>query len=218
MPKATHAESQLERKDERGALHAFVSRPILLAFAAISLASSITYSQTGFSLPLTLSASLGPASPTFLAVLMSLNAVTVIVLSIPITRLLRSFSPLACMAISALFYVVGFGAYSLPLDRLGFMAATFVWTLGEITASTNMGVFVARHTPENWRGSFQSFMGVFFSGGWSIGPLMAGPLLASGGPGAIWRVTVGICVFWGVACLAVDAWDRRLMRAAGIRP
>ena len=215
-PATTHAESHLERKDERGALHAFVSRPILLAFAGIALASSITYSQTGFGLPLTVSAALGTAAPTFSAILMSLNAVTVILLSIPIARLLRSRSPLFCMALSAIFYVVGFGAYAFPLDRLGLMAATFVWTLGEITASTNMGVFVARHSPENWRGSFQSFMGVFYSGGWAIGPLMAGPLLKAGGPAALWKVTAGICVAWAMACLVVDAWDRRLLRAAGL--
>lgn len=215
-PAVTQAESHLEHRDERGALRAFLSRPILLAFALISLASSITYSQTSFGLSLTLKAYRGDGAAAFLAIMMSLNAVTVIALSIPTARLLRSLSPLVCMAISAVFYVLGFGAYSFPLGSLGLLLATFTWTLGEITASTNMGVFMARHTPENWRGSFQSFMGVFYSGGWAIGPLVAGPLLMAGGSGLLWKVIAGACACWGVACLWIDAWDRRILRAAGL--
>lgn len=215
-PAETQAESHLERRDERGALRAFLSRPILLAFAAISLVSSITYSQTSFGLSLTLKAYRGDGAAAFLAIMMSLNAITVIALSIPVARLLRRRSPLMCMAYSAVFYILGFGAYSFRLGALGLLLATFTWTLGEITASTNMGVFMARHTPENWRGSFQSFMGVFYSGGWALGPLVAGPLLKAGGPGLLWKVIAGICACWGLACLRVDAWDRRILREAGL--
>ncbi len=215
-PALSHAESHLEVRDERGALRAFLSRPILLAFAAISLVSSITYSQTSFGLSLTFKAYRGLEAAGFMAVAMSLNAVTVIALSIPVARLLRRYSPLLCMALSAIFYILGFGAYSFRLGDLGLLLATFTWTLGEITASTNMGVFMARHSPENWRGSFQSFMGVFYSGGWALGPLVAGPLLKAGGPGLLWKVIAGICACWGLCCLRVDAWDRRILRAAGL--
>ena len=210
-PAAARAETGLERRDERGALHAFAARPILPAFAFISLLASVTYSQTGFGLPLTLSRALGAAAPLFSAYLLSLNAVTVIIFSIPITRLLRSFTPLSCMALSGLFYIAGFGAYALPLGRWGFAAATFVWTLGEIVASTNMGVFVARHSPENWRGSFQSFMGVFYSGGAALGPLLAGPVLSSGGTRTLWVAAAAGCGLWALLALAVDVWDRRIV-------
>lgn len=207
---ATKGESELERQDERGAFRAFISRPILIAFGLVSLLSSITYSQTGFGLPLTLTKALGDAGPRFSGFMMSLNALTVIVLSIPTARALRSLSPMTCFSLSGAFYVVGFGAYAFTSTKAGFALATFVWTLGEITASTNMGVFLARHTPHNWRGSFQSFMGVFYAGGASLGPLMAGPILGTSGPRVLWLATVALCAVWAVLALVVDAWDKRI--------
>jgi MFS family permease len=210
-PKSVHGESSLEKADERSALSAFFARPILLAFGGISLLSSISYSQTGFGLPLTLSQALGEGGPMMNGMLMSLNAITVITLSIPIARLLRSLSPLTCFAISGIFYVVGFGAYAFPLGKAGFALATFTWTVGEIVAATNMGVFLARHSPENWRGSFQSFMGVFYAGGAAVGPLLSGPLLQTGGIRVLWLATAALCCLWALLTIGVDLWDKRIV-------
>jgi MFS family permease len=212
MPAAGAAEAtSLERHDERGALRAFLARPILLAFAGITLASSITYSQTGFGLPLTLSMLFGTDGPRYFGYLMSLNGLVVIVFSVPIARILRYRRPLACMFYSGAFYVLGFALYVLPMGFAGFAAATFVWTIGEIVAAVNMGVFVARHSPANWRASFQSFVGVFGAGGWSLGPLVLGPLIRSGGPVWLWSVTAAGCALWAMACYRVDRWDARIV-------
>lgn len=211
VPRVAHASTSLERHDERGAIRAFLARPILLAFAGISLVSSLTYSQTGFALPLTVSAVFESDGPRILGWLISLNAVLVIVLSIPITRLLRSVSPMTCMAMSGLFYIVGFGMLSFKLGLGGFVVSTIVWTIGEIVASTNIGIFVARHSPANWRASFQSFMGVFFSGGWTFGPLVAGPLIAAGGSSTLWAATAAFCAFWGLCSLFVDRMDKKIV-------
>jgi MFS family permease len=211
MPKVSQASTSLERHDDRGALRAFMARPILLAFAALALANSLTYSQTGFSLPLTVSRVFGPEGPTFFGWLLSLNAVIVIILSIPVARLLRSLTPLACMAISGLFYVVGLGMLGFKLGKLGFGLSTLIWTTGEVIASTNTGIFLARHSPANWRGSFQSFMGFFFTGGWTLGPLLAGPLLAGGGNSLLWFATAAGSGLWAIAAIFVDAWDRKIL-------
>ncbi|HTX73888.1 MAG TPA: MFS transporter [Rectinemataceae bacterium] len=211
MPsRAASAATSLERRDERGALRAFLARPILLAFCALALMNSMTYSQTGFSLPLTLSGSMGASGTTFFGFMMSLNAIVVILLSIPVARLLRSRAPLFCMALSGLFYVVGFGMLSAPLGRGGFVLSTIIWTIGEIVAATNIGIFIAKHSPENWRGSFQSFTGVFFQGGWSIGPLLAGPLVKSYGYHVLWLAVAALCLVWAGGAILVDRWDSRI--------
>jgi predicted MFS family arabinose efflux permease len=202
---------RLERRDERGALRAFAARPILLCYCALALASSVTYSQTGFALPLTLSEALGDAGTAFFGATMSLNAIIVILLSIPIARLLRSRSPLSCMAASGLAYVIGFGMLALPLPKAGFALSTFIWTVGEIVAAVNMGVFVAKHSPENWRASFQSFTGVFLQAGWALGPLAAGPLIAAGGFSALWAATAALCGLWALGAIALDKWDLRIV-------
>ncbi len=209
------AATNLEHHDERGALRAFLARPILLAFAGIALVSSVTYSQTGFGLPLTLSAIFGAEGPRYFGYLMSLNGLTVIALSVPIARALRNRRPLACMFFSGAFYVVGFGIYAFPLGLAGYCAATFIWTIGEIVAAVNMGVFLARHSPANWRASFQSFTGVFFSGGWCLGPLLLGPLMRAGGLSWLWGVTAGTCALWALASWHLDRWDARIVAVPG---
>jgi len=210
-PRLAPASTSLELHDERGALRAFAARPILMCYCALSLAISVAYSQTGFALPLTFSRSLGDEGTAFFGATLSLNAVIVILLSLPLARLLRSFSPLACTAASGFIYVLGFGMLALPLGKLGFALSTFVWTLAEIVAAVNVGVFVARHSPINWRASFQSFTGVFAQGGWALGPLVAGPLIAASGFPVLWMAVAGLCALWALAALGLDAWDRRIV-------
>jgi len=203
----------LEREDQRGALRAFLARPILLAFAGLSLASSVTYSQTSFALPLTVSQRLGEDGPRFFGYLMSLNAILVLALGIPVARLLRPRSPLWCMSLSGLFFVAGFGMLAAPAGRAVLVASTVAWTAGEIVNSVNMGVFLAKHSPSNWRGSFQSFQGLFHQGGWAAGPLAAGPLLGAGegrrGLALLWGAAAAACGLWAFGALALERWDRR---------
>jgi MFS family permease len=205
------AGSNLERRDERGAIRAFMARPILLCYCLLGLASSITYSQTGFALPLTLSKSLGSAGTVYFGAMLSLNAIIVIIFSLPLARALRSRSPLSCYAASGAIYVLGFGMLALPLGRIGFAISTFVWTIAEIVAAVNIGIFVAKHSPANWRASFQSFTGVFLQGGWSLGPLVAGPLIAGAGFPALWSAVAAMCGLWALGAFAMDRWDRSIV-------
>ncbi|MGO8694055.1 MAG: MFS transporter [Rectinemataceae bacterium] len=204
------AATNLERHDERGAVRAFFARPILLAFCAVALLNSVTYSQTGFALPLTLSSTMGSRGTVFFGLLLSLNAILVILLGIPIARFLRARSPLSCMALSGIFYVAGFGMLAFRLEAWGFVVSTVAWTTGEIVAATNVGVFVAKHSPANWRGSFQSFTGVFFQGGWALGPLIAGPVMQAGGALALWLAVAALCAVWAGAALLTDRWDSKI--------
>jgi MFS family permease len=79
-----------------------------------------------------------------------------------------------------------------------------------------MGVFVAKHSPENWRGSFQSFTTVFFQAGAALGPLVAGPVIAGLGQSVLWIATSALCAFWGIGALLLDRWDRRLFIVPGL--
>jgi len=211
MPETAKAATSLERHDERGAVKAFLGRPILLAFMALTLANSLTYSQTFFALPLSLSSVFGADGPRFLGMMISLNAILVIVLSIPITRALRGLPPLVCMSLSGLFYVVGFGMLAFRLPLAGYAISTAVWTVGEIVGSNVFGIFVARHSPANWRASFQSFMALSFGGGNAIGPLVAGPLIAAGGGSTLWTAAAALCALWALATLLVARWDSSIV-------
>jgi predicted MFS family arabinose efflux permease len=207
MPKRSRAGTALEREDSRGALKAFLARPILPAYCGLAALSAFTYSQTDFSLSLTLSDALGDSGPSFFGAMMSLNAVTVIVLSIPIARMMRRRRPLWCMAVAGGAFVLGFGMLAFPWGRAWIAASTFAWTNAEIVQSVNMGVFVSRHSPANWRGSFQSFTSVFSQAGHSLGPLVAGPAIAAAGSGGLWLGAAAICGLWSAGAFALDRRD-----------
>jgi predicted MFS family arabinose efflux permease len=98
-----------------------------------------------------------------------------------------------------------------PLPFWGFALSTVIWTTGEIVSSINMGVFLARHSPANWRASFQSFMGVCYSAGWVFGPLIGGVLLKGGNYALLWLATAVVCLLWALLAFAVDRWDRRIL-------
>jgi MFS family permease len=206
-PARPRAGSDLEREDSRGALKAFLARPILPAYCLLSMLAAFTYSQTGFSMSLTMSDAFGDAGTLFLAKMISLNAITVIVLSIPLARLFRRRRPLWCMGVAGGIYIVGFGMLAFRLGEAWIAASTFIWTIGEIVHSVNMGVFVSRHSPANWRGSFQSFTSAFSQAGHSLGPLAAGPVIGSAGYSVLWACTAAACGLWGLGAVALDRKD-----------
>jgi len=208
-PSRSRAGSDLEREDSRGSLAAFFARPILPCFCVVAALSAFTYSQTGFALPLTISERLGEAGPRFFGAMMSLNAVIVIVLSIPIARLMRDRRPLWCMAVAAGAFVLGFSMLAFPLGSAWIAASTFAWTIGEIVQSVNIGVFVSSHSPANWRASFQSFSSSCSQGGHSLGPLAAGPIIAVLGSSGLWALIAAACVLWGLGALALDRREGR---------
>jgi len=117
------------------------------------------------------------------------------------------------MSLSGLFFVAGFGMLAAPAGRAVLVASTVAWTAGEIVNSVNMGVFLAKYSPSNWRGSFQSFQGLFHQGGWAAGPLAAGPLLGAGegrrGLALLWGAAAAACGLWAFGALALERWDRR---------
>jgi hypothetical protein len=111
------------------------------------------------------------------------------------------------MGLAGAVYVLGFGMLAFRLGLAWFAASTFIWTVGEIVHSVNMGVFVSRHSPANWRGSFQSFTSVFAQAGHSLGPLAAGAVIASAGFPALWLGVAAACGLWGMGAIALDRRD-----------
>lgn len=211
MPKNAHiGNSKLESHDNRGALRAFLSRPVLVMFCFIGLLSSFTYSNTSFLVPLHTKELFGTQGLDLVAQAVSFNAVLVLVLSIPIARLLISLSPLKCMAISSIFYLFGFGMFALPLNMSQYLFATFIWTLGEICNSVNMGVFQAKYTPINYRGAFNSFTGVFYSVGFALGPWLLGSFATQTSIALTWALVSGISVVWGLMAFFLDLLDKKV--------
>lgn len=183
------AGSQKEEEEKAPIHQALLKRPVLLIYSLLVLFSTFVYSQHAFTLPLLLNEVMSLEGAKFFGILMSINAVSVLVLTPILTSRLHRVKPLINMALGHLCYAAGFGmlffSNELPLF---FIISTIIWTLGEILNVINSGVFVANHTPVNYRGRFSAWFGTARSIGHTLGPLISGFILSGIGMKFLWAL------------------------------
>jgi MFS family permease len=168
---------------------------LLLYVIAFTLYNFI-YVQHSFALPLQMNMLFGSQRGTDgYGWLMSINALTVLLMTATVTRLTLLVPRAINMAAGCLFYVAGFSAYAACSSLASFFAATFVWTIGEILLATNGNVFVNQHAGKSHRGRFNSIVSVTTGFGSMLGPYAGGLILASSSYSLLWLVMVGIALF-----------------------
>lgn len=174
---------------EGGLFHALSLRPMLIAYALLFFIYEFCYSQHTFALPLEFSFLFGAdAGASRYGVLMSVNAVSVLVMTPLLTKLTSRFDHVMNMSMATLFYVAGFSLYAAGGGYWLFLFATFVWTNGEILMATNGNVFVNHYAPASHRGRLNGLISVFTGLGATVGPAIGGLLLTGGRYGRLWMV------------------------------
>ncbi|WP_020611062.1 MFS transporter [Sediminispirochaeta bajacaliforniensis] len=171
----------LERPERGTFLSILLRRPQLLVFALLGVCINLIYSQHSFALPLYLDSLFGGAGAAQFGLLMSFNAVTVLVATTLVLGATARFPASFNMGLGALCYLTGFGmlAFVSAFTSFGFFfLSTCIWTVGEILVVTNYQVFVASNTPLTHRGRFNGTMNLSFGIGNMLGPPVAGFFLA----------------------------------------
>ncbi len=170
----------------------FSNRMLVLYVLAFTLYNLI-YVQHSFALPLQMHELFGTQIGTQgYGWLMTVNAVTVLLMTALVTRLTLRVSRSINMALGALFYVIGFGLYAVCTSLVAFLGATFIWTIGEILLATNGNVFVNQHAPSSHRGRFNSLVSVTVGIGSMLGPYVGGLVLSVAGFSVLWIGSVGV--------------------------
>ncbi|MEV4511078.1 MFS transporter [Dactylosporangium sp. NPDC049525] len=185
---------------------------VLFLFAL--LVNGIVYIQGPATLSLHLDG-LGYATAVFGA-LVSLNALTVICLEVPVTRFTQRWQPRTAVAIGMALTGIGLSLWSVEFGIAGLVVATLVWTMGEVVASPSMFAYPAMVAPPHLRARYIAATNVANQIGYSVGPVIGT---------AIWA-GVGGAVFWicgalaAVAVLAVLAGTRTIdtVRASAPAP
>lgn len=176
-----------EEKSEEGTVFAaLLKRPKILAFLIINIFLSFTYTQNVFSLPIMLDYVFGSNGARNYGILISFNAMTVLVMTIFVTNKIRKWHSLSAIAISGLLYAIGFGMitfiHSMPL----YIISTLIWTIGEIMNATNFGVYIANNTPQNFRARFNAVTSLSFAIGAALGTSLMGKYMDILGVKAVW--------------------------------
>jgi predicted MFS family arabinose efflux permease len=140
---------------------------------------------------------------------MMANGLTVVVMTAVVVLVSRHMRSLTAVAVSSLFYELGFGSYwfvgGLPLA----LGATFVWTIGEIPSATNGNVFIAERTPETHRSRVNSVVSLACIASGALAPLVAGPIAEARGSAAVWPFVAACALVSAAYQFVIDRLDRR---------
>ncbi|OAH12881.1 MDR family MFS transporter [Streptomyces jeddahensis] len=128
-----------------------------------------------------------------LGYVLTINAVTVVVLQLSVSKFMDKRNPVASIVVGGLLTVLGMAGFAFAEELWHFVAAMVVFSLGEILIYPAEFAIIDRIAPEDRRGSYfgaQTFaqLGVF------IGPYTGGLLLAAYG---------GTTMFLGVGSFAL---------------
>jgi MFS family permease len=118
--------------------------------------------------------------------LLSINALMVVVLQFPISHAITDRPPLLMMAAGTALYAVGFAMYGLVSGNAMFVLAMVIITFGEMIVSPVAQALVARFAPEDMRGRYMAIFGISWNIPFMIGPLLAGLILDNLNPNLLW--------------------------------
>lgn len=120
------------------------------------------------------------------ALLISINAIMVVLFQFWVTRRLEKYKPLLMMAAGSLLYAIGFSMYGFVPTFGLFVLAMVIITIGEMVVSPFQQSLVASFAPEDMRGRYMAVSGLSWSISFTVGPYFAGLLLDSAKPNLLW--------------------------------
>lgn len=166
-----------EEKMTIAAAFSVLTKDIALRYFIIAgILVNIGYSQIESTLPQYLKASI-PNGVILYSVLLSMNAVVIVVLQLGLTKILERLSLIKGLIFGAVLFSLGYLGFALSNSWWTFIASMAVVTIGEIFVFPMGGVIIDRLASEHNRGTYFG-ANSFRSIGFFIGPWMGGLILA----------------------------------------
>ena len=135
----------------------------------------------------------------FFGLLVALNTSIVILFELPIIPWLQRHRRTSVLAAGTLLFGLGYGLYGLSTGWAALLAATLVWSAGEIILLPLASAHAAAMAPEALRGRYMGAYMTAFGASFILAPLLGGPVLERWGAGALW----GGCLALGALLSAV---------------
>lgn len=125
--------------------------------------------------------------------LLSLDAVMVVLLQFWTTRRVKNRPPMLMMALGTAFYLVGFTMYGFVSTYVLFVVAIFIITIGEMIVMPVSQVLAAHFAPTEMRGRYLAFFSVSWMLPSAVGPWAAGVIMDNYDPRWVWYAGGIIC-------------------------
>ncbi|MCK8059350.1 MULTISPECIES: MFS transporter [unclassified Fusibacter] len=184
-------EKSKQTQKELSTIALLIKNPNIIIVVGVIMLYFVAFSQFSFGVPITAKNVFGEIKgPEVYGVLASINGVLCMVLTPFVSILVKPLKVSTIIALNGLLYAIGFGMYafigSVPL----FVAATVIWTVGEILGATNMDVYIAENAPPSHRGRVSALAPVARRTGFVVGPALAGLVSTAFGLTAMWMVVI----------------------------
>ena len=202
-------ETILEQPEHGSAFRLLLGRPILLAFVTLMAVPWFIYGQHFFTLPMFTKELFPETGAVLYGKMMSLNAVIVVLLTVPIIRLTHRFRPIINVAMNSVLYAVGFGMLAVFHSKAAFFLSVLIWTSGEILGATNIEVYTANHTPSSHRGRFTSILPLIMGSGRALSPWLTGMFLMTRPTYHAWYLSLFLGLAAASGFMFLGLLDRR---------
>lgn len=158
---------------------------IFMFYVAITTLVSFVYMQMNSSLSVFLLQEYSFPITSF-GLLISMNALMVVIFQFPVTRFISKFVPLKMIALGTVFYAVGFAMYGFISTVPMFFAAMIIITIGEIIIAAFSQSMAASFAPEDKRGRYMAIFGYAHIFPTIFGVLLAGLIMDNMDPRLVW--------------------------------
>ena len=196
-----HAKPETMKQTFAGYGRVFKDTPFL-AFIGVTVMMTLVYMNMNSTLGVFLRDHHGLPEVRY-GLLLSINAVMVVLFQFWVTRRLEKYKPLLMMAVGSLLYAIGFAMYGFVATYAFFVLAMVIITIGEMVVSPFQQSLVASFAPEDMRGRYMAVSGLTWSISFTVGPYFAGLILDSANPSFLWALCglIGILATLGFATL-----------------
>ena len=174
---------------------------VFILFLSVSAIMVIVYMQMNSTLSVFLRDVHG-FSPQSFGLLLSMNALMVVLFQFWIAKKISKYAPMKVIAIGTLFYMLGFGMYGFISAVYLFFIAMVIITIGEMIVTPIQQTVVANFAPEDKRGRYMAMFGFHWAIPNLFGVLLAGLVMEHIGPNWVWYFA-GILSFFS----AVGFWS-----------
>lgn len=201
---------EAEKFSEQISILKFLLRNPMIIFVSISLLIfNFGYIQWNFLLPLQTVAIFNDSGPKNFSFLLSINAITVLVLSPILTSVTQKASSLKSMFFGGIFYIISFLIFAISNGMSLFIVSIIVMTIGEILIAINMNHYIALSTPKMLLGRANSLISAISGAGYAIGPVIMGMMLKAINYRTAWVVVSGITAIAAVIMYGLNKIDIR---------
>lgn len=175
-----------EERDSPSLLSALVlDDPRMILFMSAILLTGVVFFQIEGPLPLFLVEDL-KLSPAFYGALFSLNTVMIVFLEVPLNAATSHWPHRRGLALGALLFAIGSGAWGISHGPAAVIAAMIVWTFGEMLLFPQAAAYVAEIAPPARRGAYMGAYQLAFSVSFSFAPWLGTSTYSHFGAPFLW--------------------------------